>query len=74
MHDESFRTLHTDISDDNEDTSSWVMLLNRDGGEDESDGIHPEMKQTETQTMDEGKPQVYSVVLIHIEFELMNAT
>lgn len=41
MHEASFGTAHREVNDANEVTSAWAELLNKDGGEDENEGIHP---------------------------------
>lgn len=69
----SFGTAHRDVNVNNEDTSTWAELLNKEGGQDKNDGIQPKTGPTETAAMSKGKSQVDSVVLSYIYTELMVA-
>lgn len=62
MHETLFSTGHTDFNDDSEDTSAWVTLLKREGGEDGNGGIHPKTEQTEIPKMAKDKPHIDNVV------------
>lgn len=41
MHEASSQTLQKDVSDDSKDTKAWPELLNREGSDDEIDGMDP---------------------------------
>lgn len=57
----SFRTVCTDVNEDNKDATAWANLLNIEGGEDGKDRIHLRMYQRET-PMAKKKLQVDNVV------------
>lgn len=40
MPDASICTVHTDVNDDNEDSSECSKLVNKESGEDDMDGVH----------------------------------
>lgn len=40
MHESSYRTAHTNINEDNEDTRTWAEFLNREGEEHKNDKIY----------------------------------
>lgn len=64
----SFRTTYTDADHTHEDTSSYVKILSREGGEDENDGIQLKLEQRESLTMAKREQQVNNVVLSYTEF------
>lgn len=45
MLESSICTAHTDFNYNDKNKRAWAELLDREGNEDENDGIHPKMKQ-----------------------------
>lgn len=68
-----FRSVHTYVNDGNEDSSASAKVLNREGGEDGNDGIHPKMEQSETAVRAKRKFRVNIVAQSYTEINLIVA-
>lgn len=74
MHEASFRTARTTFNDDNEYTSAYSELFNREVGEYENDGTHRRWSKPKLLRPLEAKPNVDDVVPNHTEIESIIAT